>query len=232
MRIENNKVFISGATSGIGLAIARRLHALGNQILVNGRDEKKLNETVNELKGSIAIKADLSLEEERLRVAELLKNEHPDLNWIINNAGLAYTHSLQNGANAFELAKNEINLNYLSIIHFTELLLPQLLGLENSAIVNVTSIAAFRGHASIPTYSASKAALQNYTNVLRDSLAEQENVRVFELIPPLVNTPFSKEIGGQEHGIPPEEVADELLTALSLDQYQVPVGMTKQFFQS
>lgn len=40
MRIENNKVFISGATSGIGLAIARRLHALGNQILVNGRDEK------------------------------------------------------------------------------------------------------------------------------------------------------------------------------------------------
>ena len=84
MRIENNKVFISGATSGIGLAIARRLHALGNQILVNGRDEKKLNETVNELKGSIAIKADLSLEEERLRVAELLKNEHPDLNWIIN----------------------------------------------------------------------------------------------------------------------------------------------------
>ncbi|MNX84751.1 short chain dehydrogenase [compost metagenome] len=78
----------------------------------------------------------------------------------------------------------------------------------------------------LPTYTASKAALKSYTDVLRNTFENQ--LRVFELIPPLVNTDFSKEIGG-ENGIPPQEVAVELIRAMENDQWLVPVGMSKEF---
>ncbi|MNR63082.1 hypothetical protein D3C85_1852710 [compost metagenome] len=58
----------------------------------------------------------------------------------------------------------------------------------------------------------------------------EKNVQIYEVYPPLVNTEFSAEIGGA-NGIPPEEVADELLLALENDQFDVPVGDSKQFFK-
>lgn len=77
----------------------------------------------------------------------------------------------------------------------------------------------------MPTYSASKAALHFYTQSLRQSLSET-TISVFEVMPPLVNTEFSAPIGGA-NGIPPKEVADELLTAFENNQFDVPVGQTK-----
>ncbi len=81
--------------------------------------------------------------------------------------------------------------NYVSIIHFTELLLPHLIGKENAAIINVSSIAALRANKYIPTYAASKAALHSYTQSLRDTFSDYPALRIFEVYPPLVNTEFS-----------------------------------------
>lgn len=230
MNLQQNKIFISGGASGIGLELAKALYALGNQIIINGRNQEKLNNAVALLPGTVAIAGDMSVYEERLRIANVIKAEHPTTNWLINNAGVAYAYTLDNSTNSFERAQEEMNLNYLSIVHFTELLLPQLLQQQNSAVVNVTSIAALRGNIHIPTYAASKAALRNYTTSLRDTLEAYDNIGIFELLPPLVNTEFSAEIGGAEHGIPPKEVADELVAALLNNQYEIPVGMTKKYF--
>ena len=82
----------------------------------------------------------------------------------------------------------------------------------------------------MPTYGATKAALHSYTVALRYSYEEQKSLQIYEVYPPLVNTEFSAEIGGA-NGIPPEEVADELLIALEKNQFDVPVGDTKQFFK-
>jgi len=95
--------------------------------------------------------------------------------------------------------------------------------------VNVSSITSFVPALSIPTYSASKAALHSYTQALRLSLSKNTTTRVFELIPPLVNTDLSKEIGGHK-GIPPSEVADALLKALGTDEYEIHVGGTAQLY--
>lgn len=78
----------------------------------------------------------------------------------------------------------------------------------------------------MPTYSASKAALHSYTQGLRDTFADNDKLNVYEVYPPLVNTEFSAEIGGA-NGIPASEVADELFLALEKDQFEVPVGDTK-----
>jgi len=224
MKTTNNTVFISGGSAGIGLEIAKSFSEKGNKVIINGRNQERLDKALEQLENAVAIQGDLSIENERIRIANELIQNHPDLNIVINNAGEAYYYNLADNTNSYELAKKEINTNYLTIIHFTELLLPHLLQ-KDSAVVNVTSIASLVSYAPVPTYAASKAALRSYTQSLRNALKET-SVKIFEVLPPLVNTSFSIEIGG-ENGIPPKEVADELLTALEQNQFDVPVGQTK-----
>ncbi len=228
MKITGNTVFISGGSAGIGLAIAKKLSAAGNRIIINGRNEERLQSALQQLDNAAAIQGDLSVEADRLRIAAELTSNYQDVNIVINNAGAAFMNPLNDSTNnAAEKAWQEMNTNYISIIHFTSLVLPQLLQQEEAAIVNVSSIAAFRSNKYLPTYSASKAALHSYTQGLRDTFAENEKLNVYEVYPPLVNTEFSAEIGGA-NGIPPSEVADELFTALGRNQFEVPVGDTKK----
>lgn len=231
MKITGNTVFISGGSAGIGLAIAKKLNAAGNQIIINGRNEKRIQSALKELHNAVAIQGDLSIASERIRVAEELKNNHPNVNIIINNAGAAFMNDLGDvNNNAAEKAYQEINTNYISVIDFTALVLPLLLQKDEAAIVNVSSIAVFRSNKYLPTYSASKAALHSYTQGLRDTFAATDKLGVYELYPPLVNTEFSAEIGGA-NGIPASEVADELFNALAKNQFEVPVGDTKKIHE-
>ncbi len=229
MNTSGNTVFISGGSAGIGLAIAKKLSAVGNKVIINGRSEERLQDALNELENTVAIQGDLSEKADRIRIANELTEKHPEVNIIINNAAIAFLNDLADKSiNSSELAAQEMNTNYVAVIDFTELMLPQLLKQENAAIINITSIAAFRGNKYGPTYAASKAALHSYTEGLRDVYEENENLQIYEVFPPLVNTEFSAAIGG-ENGIPPAEVADELLIALDKNQFEVPVGDSKKY---
>lgn len=230
MKTTGNTVFISGGSAGIGLAIAKKLSAAGNKIIINGRNEERLQNALKQLDNAVAIQGDLSVEADRIAIAKQLKENYPETNIIINNAGAAFSYLLNETLNAHEKASIEMNTNYFSVIHFTELLLPHLIQKAEAAVINVSSIAVFGSHKLLPTYGATKAALHSYTVALRYSYEEQKNLQIYEVYPPLVNTEFSAEIGGA-NGIPPEEVADELLIALEKNQFDVPVGDTKQFFK-
>ena len=230
MKTTGNTVFISGGSAGIGLAIAKKLSAAGNKIIINGRNEERLQNALKQLDNAVAIQGDLSVEADRIAIAKQLKENYPEVNIIINNAGAAFSYLLNETLNAHEKASIEMNTNYFSVIHFTELLLPHLIQKAEAAVINVSSIAVFGSHKLLPTYGATKAALHSYTVALRYSYEEQKNLQIYEVYPPLVNTEFSAEIGGA-NGIPPEEVADELLIALEKNQFDVPVGDTKQFFK-
>ena len=230
MKTTGNTVFISGGSAGIGLAIAKKLSAAGNKIIINGRNEERLQNALQQLDNTVAIQGDLSIEADRIRIAKELKGNYPEVNIIINNAGAAFSYLLNETLNAHEKAAIEMNTNYLSVIHFTELLLPHLIQKEEAAVVNVSSIAVFGSHKLLPTYGATKVALHSYTVALRDTYEVEKNLQIYEIYPPLVNTEFSAEIGGA-NGIPPEEVADELFLALEKNQFDVPVGDSKQFFK-
>ncbi|WP_313385178.1 SDR family oxidoreductase [Chishuiella sp.] len=226
MKTTNNTIFISGGSAGIGLAIAKKLNALGNKIIINGRNKERLENALLELDDAIAMQGDLALEEDRIRIANKLKNNHPDVNIIINNAGAAFSYLLNETTNAHEKAIIEMNTNYFAIIHFTELLLPHLIQKKEAAIINISSIAVYGSHKLLPTYGASKAALHSYTTALRQTYENQKNIQVYEVYPPLVNTDFSAEIGGAQ-GIPASEVADELVIGLENNLFDIPVGQTK-----
>lgn len=231
MKTTGNTIFISGGSAGIGLAIAKKFSEAGNTVIINGRNEERLQTALKLLKNAIAIQGDLSIRADRQKIAQELKSKHPDLNMVINNAGAAFMNDLSDSNNnPAEKAYDEMNTNYISVIDFTALVLPMLLQQEDAAIVNVSSIAVFRSNKYVPTYSASKAALHSYTQGLRDTFSDNQNLNVYELYPPLVNTDFSAEIGGA-NGIPAYEVADELFKAIEINQFEVPVGDAKRIHE-
>ena len=137
---------------------------------------------------------------------------------------------MEEGINAFEKAQEEILTNYLSVVRLTEKLLPILKVNGESAIVNVSSVAALVPSQKLVTYSASKAALHSYTVSLRRFLNDT-SVKIVEVMPPLVNTEFSKEVGG-ENGIAPEVVASELLKGLEQDTFEILVGGTLPAYET
>jgi uncharacterized oxidoreductase len=228
MNTSNNTVLIIGGTAGIGLEIAR-LFSAHNQVIITGRDRKRLDGALSQLRNSTGILSDISRKDETDNLVALIKKDFPDLNLVINNAARAFVYDLDAVENLYELAEEEMQTNYLSIIRLNEKLLPILKEQKTAAIVNVSSVVAIVP-GSLTTYSASKAALHSYTQSLRLSLARTGNVKVFELMPPLVNTAFSQAIGGSK-GISPSVVAAELLSAMENDIYEVRVGNTQYIYE-
>lgn len=228
MKTTGNTILITGGSAGIGLEMARQLVALGNKVIITGRDEQRLNKAAAELGDVIAIPFDVSKSSNVSALTDLIKTQYPDLNLLINNAGAAGVHNLNSPGRTFEIAENEIVTNYLSVVRLNEQLLPVLEQQKESAIINVSSIVAFVPGQSLPTYSASKAALHSYTKSLRLSLKDTA-VKVFELMPPLVNTDFSAEIGGA-NGIAPSVLVADLIDGLGTDRFEIRTGQTEDMY--
>lgn len=229
MKTTGNTVLITGGSAGIGFKIARLFSTNGNRVIITGRNADRLNEAAAQLKNVTAIQNDIADAAGADALAERLNKDFPELNIVINNAGKAFVHNLSGDVNTFEKAQAEMLTNYLSIIRINEKLLPLLKKQSLAAIVNVSSIVAYVPNRITSTYGASKAALHSYTQSLRISL-QQTSVKVFELMPPLVNTDFSQEIGGV-NGIAPQVVAEALIGALENDDYEIRVGRTAEMYK-
>ena len=229
MNTQQNTILITGGSAGIGMAIAKLFSENGNQVIITGRNEERLQKAAAQLKNVTAIQADVTKEEDMDKLVARVQRDFPALNILINNAGNAYVYKLGQGANAAAKASEEMLTNYLAPISLTEKLLPLLEKQPEAAVVNVSSIVAFAPGQRLPTYAASKAALHSYTLSLRLAL-EPTSVKVFELMPPLVDTEFSTEIGGA-NGIAPSVVAEDLFTAFENNTYQIHVGRTADLYQ-
>lgn len=225
MNITNNTILITGGGSGIGLEIAKALSAQ-NTIIIVGRTKEKLEAAARNLNNVYVIQADITDAKDIDRLVEEVKINFGGLNILINNAGSAYVYNVAKDGDAYSKAVTEFTTNYFAPIRLSEKFLPLLKQQNEAAIVNVSSIVGFVPGAHLPTYSDSKAALHSHTKLLRYELAKDTNIKVFELMPPLVNTDFSVEIGGRENGIPASEVANDLVKALQEDIYEIRVGNT------
>jgi uncharacterized oxidoreductase len=231
MKTTNNTLLITGGSAGIGFELAKLFSQNGNHVIITARNEQRLKDAASQLQNVTTIVSDVSDETDVNNLVKKLQNEHPDLNIIINNAGRSIVYNLgADNINGYEKATEEMETNYLSVIRLTEKLLPLLKKQDEAAIVNVSSISAFVPSHVLPTYSASKAALHSYTQALRVTLERSSAVKVFEIMPPLVDTDFSKEIGGSK-GIHPSVVAEDLLKAMETDVYEIHVGATANLYE-
>lgn len=226
MHIQHKTVLVTGAGSGIGYAIASLLKEKGNKVIIVGRNAAKIKQAGEKL-GVTALVCDISKEADIRVLAAQVKKEYPDLSVLVNNAGVATLYKLGEGAGAFEKARYEFQVNYFGPVLLTELLLPVLKNQAAAAIVNITSNVSFHPIVILPTYSDTKAALHSHTVALRLGLAKDSAIKVFEVMPSLVDTEATKDMGG-ENGIPPREVAEDTINGIMHDQFEIYAGETAQ----
>jgi uncharacterized oxidoreductase len=230
MNIKNNTVLITGGGSGIGLETAKLLSRNGNKVIIVGRNEQKLQEAAEKVQNLVPMRCDITNAEEVDDLVNKIRIDHSDLNIVMNNAGKAYAYNpVTDYAGAFEKAREEMTTNFLAPVRLIELTLPLLKQKKEAAIINISSIASFAPGIIVPTYSATKAALHSYSQTLRLSLKKSTAIKVFEVLPPLVDTEFARTLTGEK--ISPSVVAKEILKGLETDQYEIHIGATASLYK-
>jgi uncharacterized oxidoreductase len=187
MDLKNSTILITGGTSGIGLELVRQLTEQGATILITGRKPDALNETKKQFPNVHIFQSDVSNPNDIEQLYKAVIQQFPKLNIIINNAGLMRLIDLQDSSLSLDNINQEIATNLTGTVQMVHQFLPHLVKQKSAAIVNVSSGIAFMSYSVAPIYSATKAGVRAYTQALRLQL-EDTNVKVFEMIPPGVNT--------------------------------------------
>jgi uncharacterized oxidoreductase len=187
MNLTGNTILITGGGSGIGRGLAEELQKLGNQVIIAGRRRHALDETTAANPGMKSLQLDIESPAAIRAFAARLTAEFPQLNVLINNAGIMRSEKLLAQQPDLPDAESIVTTNLLGPIRLIAALLPQLAMQPRATIVNVSSGLAFLPLVFTPTYCATKAAMHSYTQSLRYQLRSTQ-IEVLELIPPYVAT--------------------------------------------
>ncbi|MDW7690575.1 SDR family NAD(P)-dependent oxidoreductase [Flammeovirgaceae bacterium SG7u.111] len=224
MNLSGNTILISGGASGIGLAWAKAFAEKGNKVILLGRSQQKLEEVAK--LGFHIIKCDLEVQEEIEAAVLELGNKYPNLNCLINNAGVQFNYSFSGTAIPFEKIRKEININLTGQIILTQLLIPLLNTQKQATIINTTSALGAFPKSNGLVYSAAKSGLRNFTIGLKNSL-NSSSINVLEFIPPVTATPMTE--GRKEAVLLPEDLIAEVLPQLQKD-YRLLTTSKVRFF--
>ncbi len=196
MELTNNKILITGGASGIGLGLTERFIRENNTVIICGRRETALKDVKDRFPTVITKVCDLTIEADRIELYNWVSENHPDLNVLVNNAGIQNWMNISD-SEFYQKSAQEINTNIVAPIHLITLFL-QLNSLNT--IINVTSGLAFVQLSKVAVYCATKAFFHSLTLSLRHML-KSKNIEVVEMIPPALNT----DLGGKglHDGQPP-----------------------------
>ncbi len=186
-------VLITGATSGIGLACARKFADNGDRLILNGRNEHKLTELRKELvaKGTevLTLAFDVRDRQKAKKYIDGLPEGWREIDVLVNNAGLALglEPEYQGNQEDWEVM---IDTNVKGLLTMTRLIVPGMVERNRGHVINIGSVAGDAAYAGGNVYCATKAAVKAITDGLRIDVAETA-VRVTNLKPGLVETNFS-----------------------------------------
>jgi uncharacterized oxidoreductase len=185
MRIDTNTIFIPGATSGIGLALALALQAKGNTVIVGGRRTELLAQLEAE-HGLATVAIDTTDPASITAAARQVIEQHPDLDVLVTMAGIMRIEDWPGGTFLAD-AEATVTTNLLGPIRLIDAFLPHLLTRPEATLMTVSSGLAFTPLRITPTYNATKAAIHMLSESIRLQLAGT-SVAVVELEPPSVAT--------------------------------------------
>lgn len=181
MKTSGNTILITGGASGLGRALALAFIARGNQVVIAGEDASELDSLVMAHPEISSILVDWEQPDALSRLCEVSIRDYPALNVLIHAENMALRERI--GVDALPGAEAMIKTNLLRPMQLNAMLLAQLQCQQNAVIMTVSSGLAFVPMVSMPTYSASKAALHSYTQSLRYQL-RAHGVQVIELVGP------------------------------------------------
>ena len=203
MNMSGNTIFIPGATSGIGLGLARRFAAAGNKVVIAGRRRHLIDQIVAENDDIEGFVLDVTDPQSIDAAVETIKTRYPATNVLAAVAGIQLPEDLH-GGDFLPTAQATVETNLLGPIRLIAAFSEFLQTKDDAAIITVSSGLAFVPLPLTPTYNATKAGIHSFTESLRVQLAGT-SVQVIELVPPAVRTTLM----GQ----------DNLESAMPLDEF-------------
>lgn len=235
MKLSGNTVLITGGASGIGYALAAAFHDAGSEVIACGRREEKLREAQQKLPALQIRACDVTKLDECRALARWTAERLPNLNVLVNNAGVQRDIDFTRGIEEFLAGENEIRVNLEAPIHLSGLFIPLLAGKRGAAIVNVSSGLGFAPMASMPVYCATKAGLHAFSLSLREQLVRL-GVQVFEIVPPAVDTDLNPQgraqRGNFRAGLDAEEFVSAVMKGLQEDVAEIGYGMTAHLLKA
>lgn len=231
--MKNSKqiVLITGGSSGIGFALAKKFSANDHTVIITGRNLSKLENVQKKFPNIHVFQSDVTDDVEVRNLADDIKNKFGGIDILINNAGIMNLVDTGNEQNDLQKQMQEIEINYNSPIRLLHYFLPQLKNSKNAVLVNVSSGLAYIPFAQSPVYSGTKSALHFWTQAIRPQL-KPYGIKVIELLPPVVDTPLAHGADIAEDDnlkpMPPEKLADIFWKDFMRGKEEITPGISKQ----
>jgi len=185
-------ILITGATSGIGLAAAKKLGNEKNQLILCGRRQHKLDEISNEISKTtnvLTLRFDVSNKEEVNRLLDSLPKEFNSVDILINNAGNAHgLDKIQDGS--LHDWDNMFDSNVKGLLYVSRVVMPKMIEKQSGHIINIGSLAGREVYEKGNIYCATKHAVNAISKAMRIDL-NKTGIKVSEINPGLVETDFS-----------------------------------------
>jgi short-subunit dehydrogenase involved in D-alanine esterification of teichoic acids len=229
MNISGNTIFIPGATSGIGLALAQRLRDAGNTVVVGGRRQELLQQIAAQEDGLHTVQIDTKDPASIDAAAREVLAAHPGLNVLITMAGVMRAEDWTQPAGFLDSAEDTIITNILGPIRLIGAFIEHLRSTPDATIMTVSSGLAFAPLKVTPSYNASKAAIHMLSESLRLQLAGT-GVSVLELEPPAVRTDLMPGHAENESAMPLDEFIDEVLTLIETQPHATEIQVERVKF--
>ena len=220
MKLTGNTIFITGGGSGIGRGLAEAFHARGNKVVISGRRKGHLAAVADANPGMKWVELDIENPASIAAVAKKLIAENPDLNVLVNNAGIMQVDDVSTAVSD-ELLVSTLTTNLMGPIRMTGALVDHLKRQKAAAVINVSSVLGFVPLTMAAVYSSTKAAIHSYSLSLRYRL-QKTPVRVLELAPPWVQTDLLNS-NKEPRAMPLPEFIAETMRVLETDADEVLV---------
>ena len=224
MRLQGNTIFITGGGSGIGRGLAEALHNRGNKVIVAGRRRSALDAVLAANPGMEAVELDVTDPTSIKRTAARLITDHPDLNVLINNAGIMQPDTAA-GKIDDVLMVSTITTNLMGPIRMTSALIEHLKEKNDAVIAYTGSVLGFVPLAVSAVYCSTKAALHSYVLSQRFMLRDTK-IRVLEIVPPWVRTELMNSQDAQQ-AMPLDQFIREAIALLGTDAEEILVDAAK-----
>mgnify|MGYP003580725297 CR=1 FL=1 len=228
MKFRGRKILITGGSSGIGLEMSKRFIEKGNTVIVCSRSVEKLKAAQSCVSGIITYQCDISDEAQCRQLAGWIKEEHPGLSILINNAAIVNKTDFPGDETIMKKCAEEFSTNFLAPVRLIKLLYPVLEQHKEPVIINITTGLVYTPRTAYPFYNSTKAALHSFTQVLRHQL-KNTSFKVTEVLFPVVDTPWHQG-NTPRMAITPEKAVNEMIQLLEKGQQEIKVGAVKLLY--